>query len=248
MTSLRIAVVDDEPPARRRIRRLCGQCPGVDVVGEAGSGHAAVDLVERLQPDVLLLDIQMPDFDGFEVVRRLRPPRPAIIFVTAYDEFALRAFELHALDYLLKPFTSERFVDAIGHAGRLVLSNQRATLDPLLDVLARERPYLSRVSIKQGSRIHVVALSNVSRIEAADNYVTLHTPDGEYLWRETLNRVEARVDPGRFVRVHRSTIVRLDLVDRFDERSRGDYDVVLRDGSRVALGRSYRSRVLRALG
>jgi two-component system LytT family response regulator len=226
---------------------MLGGVEGIDVAGEAGSGTAAVDLIEESRPHLVFLDIQMPDYDGFEVVRRLTPPRPEVIFVTAYDAFALRAFALHALDYLLKPFTRERFADAVAHARTRLERRRGADLDPLVADLHRARPYLARVSVRRGGRLVVVPLTDVTRIEAADNYVSLHTAGGEFLLRETINRVEARLDPAIFLRVHRSTIVRLDRIVSLDARGRGDYDVVLKDRGPVAVGRSYRASVLRAL-
>lgn len=244
MKPLRVAVVDDEPPARRRVRRMLAGVEAADVVGEAGSGAAAVDLIEETRPDLLLLDIQMPDFDGFEVVRRLSPPLPAIIFVTAHDRFALRAFDVHALDYLLKPFARERFVEAVTHA-RTRLGHP--VLERLVADLQRQRPYLTRVSVRRRGRIAIVPLTSVSRIDAADNYVTLQTAGGQFLVRETLSRIDAQLDPSVFLRVHRSTIVRIDCIAQLDSRGNGDYDVVLADGGRIPLGRSCRARVLRRL-
>jgi two-component system LytT family response regulator len=244
MKPLRVAVVDDEPPARRRVRRMLAGVEGADLVAEAGSGAAAVDLVEETRPDLLLLDIQMPDFDGFEVVRRLSPPRPAIIFVTAHDRYALRAFDLHALDYLLKPFARERFVEAVAHA-RTRLRHQ--ALEPLVAELERQRPYLTRVSVRRRGRIVVLPLASVRRIDAADNYVVLQTSGAEYLLRETLSRLDAKLDPSMFLRVHRSTIIRLDAIVHLEPRGTGDYDVTLADGARIPVGRSCRARVMRCL-
>lgn len=244
MKPLRVAVVDDEPPARRRLRRMLAGIHGADVVGEAGSGAAAVDLVDEMRPDLMLLDIQMPDFDGFEVVRRLSPPRPAIIFVTAHDRFALRAFDVHALDYLLKPFARERFVEAVTLA-RTRLGH--VALDLLVADLHRQRPYLTRVSVRRRGRIVVVPITSVWRVDAADNYVTLQTAGGEFLLRETLSRIDAQLDPLMFLRVHRSTIVRIDRITQLQSRGNGDYDVTLTDGGRVPVGRGCRARVLRCL-
>jgi two-component system LytT family response regulator len=226
---------------------MIGGLGAVELVGEAGTGQAAVDLVTESRPDLLLLDIQMPDFDGFEVVRRLAPPRPEVVFVTAFDDWALRAFELHALDYLLKPFTSERLADAIAHARVRLGRGETTVLDPLLTALARDRPYLEQVSVRRGDQVLFVRLSDVLRIDAADNYVTLRTDGAEYLWRETMNRIAARLDPGEFIRVQRSAIVRIRWIATLDARGRGDYDVVMRDGGRVGLGRSYRAAVMRTL-
>jgi two-component system LytT family response regulator len=219
----------------------------VEVVGEAGTGTSALELIEESHPDLVLLDIQMPDLDGFDVVRRLGPPRPAVVFVTAYDEFALKAFALHALDYLLKPFTRERFADAIEYARTSLARSRGDALEPLIAALGRARPFLERVSVRRRGRVVVVSLKDVVRIDAADNYVSLRTPDGEFLVRETVNRLEARLDPAVFIRIHRSVIVRADQIVSLDMRGRGDYDVVLGDGTRVGLGRGFRSRVLRAL-
>jgi two-component system LytT family response regulator len=248
--TLRTLVVDDEAPARRRIKRLLAAEPDVTVVGECGDGASAIDLIVSARPDLVFLDVQMPERDGFEVVKALPPASlPAILFVTAYDRYALRAFDVHAVDYLLKPFTSERFRTALSRAREAVarragdqgLANLAATL--------RNRPsYLSRVPVRTGGRMLFVDLGAVGWMEAADNYVRLHVKHREYLVRETLATLETKLDPDRFARIHRSAIVQIDRVAEWRPTSHGDAEIVLRDGTHLAVSRTWRERLQRKLG
>jgi len=243
--SIRALIVDDEAPARRRIRRLLAAEPDVTVVGECGDGASAISTIAEARPDLVFLDVQMPERDGFDVVRTL-PPRglPAILFVTAYDRYALKAFEVHAVDYLLKPFTGERFRTALDRARERIARRVR---DPALAELARvlrSRPaYLSRLPIRSGGRTVFVDLDAVDWLEAADNYVRLHVQQREYLVRETLAALEAQLDPERFARIHRSAIVRIDGVAEIRPTSHGDAEVVLRNGSRLTASRTWRHRL-----
>jgi two-component system LytT family response regulator len=243
--TLRALIVDDETVARRRIRRLLAAEPDVVVAGECADGAAAVDAMTTERPDLTFLDVQMPELDGFGVLRRIDPAAlPAIIFVTAFDAYALRAFEVHAIDYLLKPFTAERFRLALDRARERI---RRSTADAGLASLAgalRGRPrYLSRLSVRAASRIILVDLATVDWIEAADNYVRLHAGSREYLLRETLARLEQRLDPERFVRIHRSAIVQVDRVSELHPASHGDMEVVLRNGTVLTLSRTWRDHV-----
>ena len=245
--TVRTLVVDDEAPARRRIRRLLADEPGVTVVGECGDGESAVTMIAAERPDLVFLDVQMPERDGFEVVTAIPPASlPAILFVTAYDRYALRAFEVHAVDYLLKPFTGERFRTALGRARERIASR---TQDPALASFAsslRNRPsYLSRVTVRSGARTVFVELAAVDWLEAADNYVRLHVKQREYLVRETLAALEAQLDPDRFVRIHRSAIVQVDRIAETRPTSHGDAEVLLRDGRRLAASRTWRDRLQR---
>jgi two-component system LytT family response regulator len=246
---LRTLVVDDEAPARRRIRRLLATEEGVAVVGECGDGESALALIARERPDLVFLDIQIPERDGFEVVKAIPPADlPAILFVTAHDRYALRAFDVHAVDYLLKPFTGERFRTALSRARERIA--RRAT-DPALASLAgslRSQPaWLTRVAVRSGGRTVFVDLGAVDWMDAADNYVRLHVKQREYLVRETLASLEARIDPARFVRVHRSAIVQIDCVAEMRPQSHGDAELRLDEGTRIAVSRTWRERVQRAL-
>lgn len=251
--TIRTLIVDDEPLARRRLRRLLRAGRDVDVVGECADGATAVDTIRTVAPDLVLLDVQMPELDGFRVLQALGQTRlPDVIFVTAHDRYAVRAFEVHALDYLLKPVDADRLARALERARARLTERQRGPVDPrllaLLQDLAVERRYLTRIPVKSEGRVLVVDLADVDWIGAADNYVTLHAGSREYLLRDTMGRLERELDPERFVRIHRSAIVQLDRIRELVSDFHGDFEVVLRDGSRLTLSRSYRAKVETALG
>jgi len=247
--TLRVLIVDDEPVARRRLRRLVREIAGVDIAGEAADGRSAVSAIRTLAPDIVLLDVQMPEMDGFEVLQAAGDRLPAVIFVTAFDRYALRAFEVHALDFLLKPVTAEKLGRALDRAQTRIAERRGALLDPrilaLLDDLAGagRRRFLTRLPVKLRGKMIVVDLADVDWIEAADNYVTLHVGANAYPARETMSRLERELDPERFVRIHRSAIVQVDRIKELLPEFHGDFVVVLRDGTRVTLSRTYRSRV-----
>lgn len=247
--TIRTVIVDDEAPARRRARRLLQSAPDVTVVADCGDGDAALAMIRRERPDLVLLDVQMPERDGFEVVQALAPgDLPAILFVTAHDRYALQAFDVHAVDYLLKPITAERLDRALDRVReRLARGTPDRALADLAAALQRS-PYLSRVAVREGGRSIILDLAAVEWMEAADNYVCLHVETREYLLRETLARLEARLDPARFVRIHRSTIVALDRIASVRPLSHGDADVELRDGTRLTASRTWRGRLRVALG
>jgi two-component system LytT family response regulator len=245
----RVVVVDDEPLARRRLKRLLASSGAATVVGEAADGLTAVACINEVRPEVVLLDVQMPELDGFGVVSRLARPMPLIIFLTAFDRYAIRAFEVHAVDYLLKPVSPERLVDALSHArGRLAArdTGRDAGVAALIESLAR-RPGVTRLPVRSEGRVELVDVSTIDWIEAADNYVVLHAAGRTHVLRETLSRLEQRLNPEDFVRIHRSAIVRLDRVVKLESASRGDYDVTLRDGTRLTLSRTCRARLERAI-
>jgi len=246
--TLRLLIVDDEPVARRRLRRLVREIPDVDVAGEAGDGRSAVSAIRALTPDVVLLDVQMPEMDGFEVLQAVGDRLPAVIFVTAFDRYALRAFDVHALDFLLKPVTADKLGRAVERARTRIAERRGALLDPrilaLLDDLAGgRRRFLSRLPVKVRGRMIVIDLADVDWIKAADNYVTLHVGGTSYPARETMTRLERELDPDRFVRIHRSVIVQVDRIKELLPVFHGDFVVVLRNGTRVTLSRTYRSKV-----
>jgi two-component system LytT family response regulator len=245
--TLRTLVVDDEAPARRRIRRLLAAESGVSVVGECGDGASAVTAIAALRPDLVFLDVQMPELDGFAVVRTLPAgPLPAILFVTAYDQYALRAFDVHAVDYLLKPFTAERFRTAVARARERIARHSADDGLASLAATLRSRPaYASRLPVRTGGRTVFVDLGAVDWLEAADNYVRLHVRQREYLVRETLAALESQLDPERFVRIHRSAIVQADRVAEIRPTSHGDAEVALRDGTRLSVSRTFRDRLQR---
>jgi two-component system LytT family response regulator len=250
---IRSLIVDDEPLARTRLRALLAEEEDVEVVGEAGDGLEAVARAHELAPDLIFLDIQMPSLDGFGVLEALDPDRlPAVIFVTAYDQYALRAFEVHALDYLLKPFDRERFARALdryrAQAGRAESAEASQRLLALLEERKDPRRPLERVVIKAMGRVFFLKTEEIDWIEAAGNYVRLHAGAEAHLLRETMNGLEARLDPQRFLRVHRSTIVNVDRIQELQAWFHGDYMVILRDGTQLTLSRSYRQKVQEHFG
>ncbi|MCA1828423.1 MAG: LytR/AlgR family response regulator transcription factor [Myxococcales bacterium] len=228
--SLRALVVDDEPLARSGIAELVASTPGFEVAGEAADGDAAIAAVRELRPDLVLLDVQMPGRDGFDVIRAVGPARmPPVIFVTAHDAFALKAFEVHAVDYVMKPFRDRRLREALERARR-----------PSADLARRLEALMSRLDeprfeVRLGNRVLVVSSSEIDWVEGAGYYAVLHAGEATHLLRETLNEIEARLDRSRFLRVHRSAIVRLDRIRELRPRDRV---VVMQTGTRVRVSRS----------
>jgi two-component system LytT family response regulator len=247
--TIRALVVDDEAPARRRIRRLLLAERDVAIAGECADGASAVDFIARERPNLVFLDVQMPERDGFDVVKAI-PPRelPAILFVTAFDRYALRAFDVHAVDYLLKPFSAERFRTALERAReRMSRRGPDPALAGLADALRTRQSCLTRVTVKSGRDTLVVDLQSIDWMEAADNYIRLHVRSREYLLRETLAALEAQLDPDRFVRIHRSVIVPVDRIAAVSPASHGDAEVLLRDGTRLTASRTWRERLSRVI-
>jgi len=274
---IRALVVDDEPPARQRIVDLLARIDDVEVAGECGDGRTAVSRIEELRPDLLFLDVQMPRLDGFGVLGQVAAEaRPTTVFVTAYDRYALRAFEEHALDCLLKPFSDERFAETLERARRWVERGRSAArLDGLLRALSeglsegqgdglgqgalgdRDAPAtrasspadrLDHLVAKRRGTVTLVPADEVDWLEGAGTYTRVHAGERRFLYRETIGRLCERLDPRRFVRIHRSTVVRVDRIERLEPRSHGEFDVVLRDGTRRRLSRSYRRHVEERLG
>lgn len=249
--TIRAAIVDDEPLARRRIRNLLMEATDVEVVAECANGKEAIESLEESPPDLLFLDIQMPEVDGFDVLQAIGVGRvPAVIFVTAYDQFALRAFEAHALDYLLKPFDDERFGAALDRARERIRQQQGSDLDrrlqALLENVRADQGYLRRLVVPSGHRSIFVRTEHIDWIEAERNYVRLHVGGRAYLLRENLTRIASSLDPAMFCRIHRSSIVNIDRIQTVESLFHGEYLVVLHDGTKLTSGRSYR-RSLHAL-
>jgi two-component system, LytTR family, response regulator len=238
---MRAVIVDDEPLARKSIRILLERDGDVEVAGEC-SGSGAAALIQRTQPEIVFLDVQMPDVDAFGVLDQIGPRAvPVVIFVTAYDRYALRAFEVHALDYLLKPFNDERFARALAHAKDQVRARSRGEHDDRIAELLRSRAaYTQRFLVRVRERSVVVNATDIDWIEAADYYVTLHAGGKSYLLREPIANLVKSLDPERFVRVHRSAIVNIDRVREVHPLFRGDRTLMLADGTRVKLSRSRR--------
>lgn len=249
--TLRTVVVDDEELPRQRVCDLVRQDPRLALVGEAGDGASALDVVAERRPDVLFLDVQMPELDGFQVVAALDADvLPAVVFVTAYDEYAIRAFEVDAVDYLLKPVTAERFAAAVARAAAR-LERRDPSLDMLVRALAaraaEERgahgARAPRFVARRGTKHYFVRAADVEWIEAEGNYVCLRTAEGSHLVRETMKGVEAKLDPARFVRIHRSIIVAVERIQSVEAREQGEYAVTMKGGARLASSRGYAERV-----
>lgn len=256
MAKLRTLIVDDERLARLKLRRFLDEQPDVEIVGECGSGAEAVERILTEQPDLLFLDIQMPGLDGFAVLREVRKRevgperRGKVVFVTAHDEHAVRAFEVEALDYLLKPFDRARFQQTLDRVRR----ERRQTLDEKIAALLEriERPEaearLDRILVGSGGRMTFLKLRDVDWIEADDNYLRFHAGRETHLVRDTLRRLEPRLDPRLFLRIHRSAIVNIEAIAEIRSLFHGDYDVLLRDGTALPVGRTYRDRLLQRMG
>ncbi len=268
---IRVLIVDDEPLAREGLKKLCEEDPDIEVVGECADGRSATAAIEQIEPDLMLLDIQMPGMDGFETLQAVGPDRmPQVIFVTAYDQFALRAFEVHALDFLLKPFGDKRFFEAIERAKQALLQagqgDLRARLLALLEEVELEsqsvgdpsqpeietksatRTFVSRIAVKEKGRVVLVRVDGIDWIEAADYCAKLHVRERTHVIRESMKSLAARLDPARFFAVSRSAIVNLDRVREIQPCARGSHIVILRDGTQVTMSRTRRETLARLLG
>lgn len=248
-TRIPVLIVDDEAPARRGLRLLLEDEPDLHVVAEARTGSEAVAAIETLHPELVFLDIQMPDGDGFDVIRTIGPERmPVVIFATAFDRFALQAFEANALDYLLKPYDRARFTHALDRARKQL---QRRSIDErLVHLLSRmdERTrYLQRVLVRQGARTQFIAVSSVDYFESEANYVRVHVGERSWLVRDTLANVEAKLDPTRFLRVHRALVVHVARIVEVESRPSGEYVLSLSTGTKLTSGRTFRAAIHAAL-
>lgn len=252
---VRTLVVDDEPLARQLVEEILAPLGWLSVVGSCGDGVSAVREIDRLRPDLVLLDVQMPEVDGFDVVERVGPgAMPEVIFVTAHEEYTLRAFEIHALDYVLKPLDPERLRDAVRHARDRLREGRGATLveqlEGLLDrgdgtAAARGAPRPRTLTVRKGSAVRFLELDEVDWLEAARNYVRVHAGDESFLVRSSLEGLVERLGPRRFVRVHRSAAVNLDRVEEVRPRGSGDYAVSLKTGEKLRASRTYADRLLK---
>jgi len=271
METIRTLIVDDEVLARRRIRNLLRGHAEFEIVAECAHGRQAVTAIAQHTPDLVFLDVQMPDLDGFGVLREINAARlPVIIFVTAYDQYAVRAFEVHALDYLLKPFDDERFEKTLAWAKVQLERDQLHQVSQRMFALLEEhhgqrppdRPAahieasksssqpapLARLIVKSAGRVLFVRTEEIDWIAAESYYARLHVGRQSYLLRETLHALEAQLDPARFLRIHRSTIVNLERIRELQPQSHGEYTVILQDGTQLRLSRSYRDKLHSLLG
>ncbi len=257
--SIRTLIVDDESLARRGLRTLLRRAGDVEIVAECRNGREAIEAITHCEPDLLFLDIQMPGKTGFEVIAEIDESKcPYVIFVTAFDSFALQAFDAHALDYLLKPVNEKRFNAALSHA-RHVLSSTRddSLVRRFLQVAADMRqprignaatPAIDRLPVKANGKVTFVRIADIDWIEAYQDYVLLHTGDKSWILRETIASVELRLAWSGFVRIHRSALVNVDRVRELCPRSKGEFDVVLVNGTKLKLTRNYRAAVERLVG
>jgi len=248
---LTTVIVDDEPLAREGLRVLLSKDPEVSAVLEARDGHEAIAAIRESNPDLVFLDVQMPEMDGFEVVRKIGAEQmPHVVFVTAHDQYAIRAFEINALDYLLKPVIEERFLKTLVRAKSRIRSSVAAESNlqiiGLLETVASPRSYVKRLAVRLGDKTAFVDVEDVDWMEAAENYVELHAGQVSHLLHVTMNTLEKSLDPEIFLRIHRSIIVNLGRIKNLQSGAHGEYVITLRDGRRLQSGRTYSSR-LRAL-
>ncbi len=242
-----VLIVDDEAPARSILKEFISEQNGVRILAECANGFEAVKAAGELQPDVVFLDIDMPKLDGFEVAQ-LIDPAIAVVFVTAYDQYALRAFEVHAVDYVLKPFRRERLEEALRRARER--AGHTAAPDPAALALAARPPgtYLFRIVVRDGARVHVVPVDKLDLVEAQDDYVCLKSEGRKFLKQQTLSALAGALDPNRFVRLHRSYVVNVDRLERLELYSKGSYVAILTDGSRIPVSREGHARLKALLG
>lgn len=253
---IRTLIVDDEPPARSILRAHLAGEPDLEIVGEAEDGASAVARIKSLEPDLVFLDVQMPGMDGFDVIRAVAPLHlPVVVFVTAHDRFALQAFDVHALDYLLKPFSAERFHETLTRArAELARSDDRTSPSRIAEMLD-ERPggspaledaqgMIRRFVVRERNRFLIIAVDEVDWIESAGNYASLHARGRRFLIRETMNDLARRLDPAKFARIHRQAIVHLDRIGEVRADEQGGYEAVMQTGDVLPVGRHYREALL----
>ena len=250
---IRTLIVDDEPLARTRLRSLLNEESGIEIAGECASGAEALQAIERDKPQLVFLDVQMPEGTGFDVLEALEPEqRPVIIFVTAFDNYAVKAFAVHALDYLLKPVDRERFSEALERARRLIeqssVEENGRKLTALVENVRRDRRFLNRVVVKTSGRVLFLKVQDIDWIEAAGNYVRIHYGEQSHLLRETMNALEDKLDPEQFLRIHRSVIVNIDRIREMQPAFHGDYYVILKNNRQLPLSRGYREKIEPFLG
>ena len=253
MKKIKVLVADDEPLARERLASLLSQEADIEVVGQARDGEEAITAIHDDTPDLVFLDVQMPQMNGFDVIEAVGTDKmPLVIFVTAYDQHALKAFQVRALDYLLKPFDRERFKDALARARKQLEREENGDLGrrllALVKDLRRDQPKSDRLVVKSGGRLFFLRTDEIDWVEAAGNYVRLHVGPGSHLLRETMNAIEGRLDPEKFFRIHRSRIVNMERIQELQPWLNGEYAVLLRTGTRLTLSRGYREKLQERLG
>ena len=251
-TCIRTLIVDDESLARERIRDMVAD-PDIHIIADCGNGEEAIEAIQQYSPDLVFLDVEMPGIDGFAVLEALPADRmPTMIFVTAYDQYAVRAFEVYALDYLLKPFDQERFDKALGRAKEQIASERNEVLGQrilrAIEDIKTKPVHLERLVIKLNGHVFFMKAEEIDWLEAEGNYVRLHSGKESYLLRDTISALESQLDPKRFIRVHRSAIVNVDRISELQPWFHGEYRIVLREGVQLTLSRTYREKLHELLG
>jgi two-component system, LytTR family, response regulator len=234
--NLRALIVDDESLARQLLREYAHSVPGLEIVAECSNGLEAVKTIDELKPDLVFLDVQMPKLDGFEVLDLIDPP-PAVIFVTAYDQYAMRAFEAHAVDYLLKPFHPDRFKTAIERA-RSRLGETMPSTAQLRTAASPPGQKLERIAVKDGAKVHIIPVDKLDYVEAQDDYIAIHSENKSYLKQQTISNIEEQLDPARFARIHRSYVVNLDRIIRIEPFTKDSRVAILGNGTKIPVSRS----------
>jgi len=250
---IRTLIVDDEELARDRLRSLLSREPRIEIAGEAGDGKAAVSAIEELKPDLVFLDVQMPELNGFEVLENLEEEtRPNVVFCTAHDKFALKAFDVHAVDYLLKPFDRERFQKALERAMAKVEAQKAGRKDTAVSAVLKEvKPPgtpVERLLVKADGRVLLIKVEEIDYVEAADNYVNLRVGKESHMMRETMSSLEGRLPADKFMRISRSNIVNVERIQELQPMFHGEYVVLLKNGTKLTLSRSYRDKLDRLMG
>lgn len=253
MKKLRALIVDDEPPGRQKIREMLKSENDVEILGECTNGVEAIEAIYKHSPDLVFLDVQMPEIDGFGVLEGLDAEHlPAIVFVTAYDQYALQAFEVHALDYLLKPFDKERFQTSLERARDLIKKKKNDDVNEkllsLLQNLKIDKKRPDRLVVKTGGRVFFLKTDEIDWIEAAGNYVRLHIGNEAHLLRDTMSSIQKKLDAAQFIRIHRSTFVNIERIKELQPWFHGEYVVILKDGTQLTMSRSYRNNLPELLG
>ena len=244
--SLRVVIVDDEPLARAVVREFVGAHPGVEVVAECANGFEAVKAVSELSPDLMFLDVQMPKLSGFEVLELIGRSVP-VVFTTAYDQYALSAFEVHAIDYLLKPFSAERFAEALTRARERLATREVMPVEALVSEGRTRNIPLERVLIRDGSKVHVLPVDKIDYVEAQDDYVSFQSEGKSYLKDQTLGAIEGLLDPARFVRIHRSYLLNIERIARVELYAKDSRIAILRDGRKLPVSRAGYARLAKLL-
>lgn len=241
-------IVDDEELARERVRGFLNEADDFEIVAECANGKEAVETIYKYKPDLVFLDIQMPVMNGFEVIEQIREELPLIIFVTAYDEYAIKAFEVNALDYLLKPFDRKRFNLSLERAKKIIRDSNENELKTKISSLlkqidAEEKKYTERFIVKESGRISFVSADEIDYMEATGNYIKLVTANGSHLIRETMNNIEKKLDPQKFLRVHRSFILKVEMIKELEPYFNSEFIIVLKSGKEIKSSKSYKNAI-----